>query len=146
MHNMKKHKKISLTLFIISLGVVIPTVVFDPVVDYFCPSYSQGGRECISFASNIIEPVFWSFLSLSPFAFISLFLRREIFITWMKFAAIGFPLMFGILFYEFHSPQPSGSWVGGPTELQIMSVVLPALFLLISLVIIIYKSIKLYGK
>ncbi|MFC1775338.1 hypothetical protein ACFLY0_00665 [Patescibacteria group bacterium] len=140
---MQNYKKIDLVLFFISICIIIPAIVFDPVVDYFCPTYDQGGRECINFASNIIEPVFWSFLALLPVTIALFFLRREVFVAWVKFAAIGFPIMLAGLLYTFNMPQSTGSFMGGPSESEIASVVLPGLFLIISLLIIAIKSWKL---
>jgi len=92
------------------------------------------------------------FLSLSvPLLIISpilFFVRREVFIAWAKFVIIAFPLMLGILLYTFNNePATSGLGLGGliPDEL-LASVTLPALFLIISLLLIGIKSWKLRGK
>src|SRR3990167_1703301 len=81
-------------------------------------------------------------LSLLLPSLILFFLPRQVFITWAKFAAIGFPIMLGGLLYAFNIEQSTGSWICGPTEAEIASAILPSLFLLISLVLIIRTAIK----
>lgn len=82
-------------------------------------------------------------LIISPFLF---FVRREAFIAWAKFAGVAFPIMLGILLYTFNNTPALGSWISGPTDDQLASVLLPTSFLIISLLIIGIKSWKLRGK
>ena len=136
------YRKINSILFLPSLFVVFFVWYFDPVVDYLCPSYNQGGSGCIESTSNIIEPIFWSLIPIILISLILFSLPRQVFITWAKFAAIGFPIMLGGLLYAFNIEQSTGSWIGGPTEAEIAAAILPSLFLLISLVLIIRTAIK----
>lgn len=95
--------------------------------------------------NNISEPIFWSFLAL-PLVLLSLFfVRRDTFVTWVKFSAFTFPLMLGALLYMFNYSDWSGrgSLMGiFPSPAQVISVCLPPLFVLISLVIILVKQVR----
>ncbi|MEK7555842.1 MAG: hypothetical protein AAB523_00975 [Patescibacteria group bacterium] len=137
-------KKIVPVLFVVS--ALFTGALFFPVQDFFCVEESIKERECITSIINVIEPLLWSFLPLLVVSLILFFVRREVFIAWAKFAGVVFPLMLGILLYTFNNTPVTGSWIGGPTDDQLASVLLPSLFLIISLLIIIIKSWKLRGK
>src|SRR3989338_3717361 len=102
-------------------------------------------RNCISSVNNISEPLFCGFLPLLAISLILLFLRREIFMVWAKFAAVGFPLMLAILLYTYNNKPTSGGFglAGLISDEMLATVFLPALFFIISLVVIIVKSRKL---
>ena len=140
---MNQRKIVSL-LFVIS--VLVSGVSFSPVEHFVCEEESVGGRDCVAAVINIIEPLLWSFLPLVLISLIFFFIRREVFIAWAKFAVVAFPLMLGILLYTFNNTPVTGSWISGPTDDQLASVLLPSLFVIISLLIIGWKSWKLRGK
>jgi len=100
--------------------------------------------ECSDDASFVQAPVMFSviffFLSL-----VLLFLREEIFKTWKTFAIWWIPL--SVLFI-FSTPSSGGGsiGIGGSIDREIVTWWFAGLFLIISLVLIIYKSIKLKGK
>src|SRR3990167_7051806 len=66
--------------------------------------------KCYNFLDQKVEPLFWAFLPLLAISLILLFLRREIFMVWAKFAAVGFPLMLAILLYTYNNKPTSGGF------------------------------------
>ena len=79
-------------------------------------------------------------LFMTPILF---FVRREVFITWAKFAGVFFPLMLAAILYTYNNTPVIGGWISGPTDDQLASVFLPPLFVIISIAIIGVKSWKL---
>jgi len=119
------YRKINIIIIVVGLLLFLKGIV-DPINFRIC------NPDCDEF-------VFFIALSLSflPVSLTLFFLRREVFVAWSKFVAIGFPIMLGGLIYAYNIEQSTGSWIGGPTEAEIASSILPSLFLLISLIIII---------
>ncbi|MFC1720676.1 hypothetical protein ACFL0K_00235 [Patescibacteria group bacterium] len=141
---MLNHKKVAIFLFTATVIInYIVYLIWEPPYDSLCGGGIHENRDCVNLINNLSEPVFWSFLALLPVTIALFFLRREVFVAWVKFAAIGFPIMLAGLLYTFNMPQSTGSFMGGPSESEIASVVLPGLFLIISLLIIAIKSWKL---
>lgn len=150
------NKKVNLIILVISLTILSCVVVWlwYTVVKFSDCSYTQEGvfymdSACQDFyegQQDKLSPFLISFLSLLPITLILFFVRRETFFLWAKFAAVAFPVMLGTLLYTFHNESGGGSWVGGPTNAQFAAFALPPLFLLISLILITYKTIKLRGK
>lgn len=133
-------RKIISGLFFISSLVIIGSVVIALLSKCSLPDGST--YYCsTNFQEQKIWPVFLSFIPLFVIFPILFFVRREIFLAWAKFAGVAFPLMLAALLYTFNNePAPSGFGLGGliPDEL-FASVVLPPLFLIISLAIIALK-------
>lgn len=101
-------------------------------------------RDCISLVNNISEPLFWGFLPLLAVSLILLFLRREVFMAWAKFAAVGFPIMLAVLLYTYNNGPSTGGFglAGLISDEMLATAFLPALFFIISLVIIITKKVR----
>jgi hypothetical protein len=135
----QNHKTHVLALLIISLGVVIPILVAAEMM-HSCVQKDWTNESCYFLNKDIFFPIFLSFITLLLTTLGLFFVRRETFIAWAIFASIGFPLMLGILLYTFNNKPAMGGWVGGPTDDQFASVLLPGLFIIISLVIIAMKS------
>lgn len=106
---------------------------------YFCFSDSS---ECLldQFRLSFFEPLFLLSLSLtiiSPFLF---FISDKIFLRWLRFSLIWFGL--AIIFIGV-SPQYSGGWMSlGPTK-ESISIMMSALFVMLSLGIVGYNK---YGE
>jgi hypothetical protein len=143
-------------LLIISVGIIAGSIglmwhtnrnssACDYVKDgtYYVDS---GCRKVYESYQEKLAPFLISFLTLLPITLGLFFVRRETFIAWAIFASIGFPLMLGILLYTFNNKPAMGGWVGGPTDDQFASVLLPGLFVIISIVIIAMKSAKPAGN
>ncbi|MEK7555834.1 MAG: hypothetical protein AAB523_00935 [Patescibacteria group bacterium] len=96
--------------------------------------------------THFFDPIAIAFSTPFIITLILFFLRREAFIAWAKFAVVAFPLMLGILLFTFNNTPVTGSWISGPTDDQLASILLPSLFLIISLLIIGIKSWKLRGE
>lgn len=137
-------KKIVSVLFFISLLVIVGGVVitlsskcsFPDGSTYYCGT---------DFQEQKIQPVFLSFASILLITSFLFFVRRETFLAWAKFAVVTFPLMLGVLLYTFNNePTPGGFGLAGliPDELLATFLLLP-LFVIISFIIIVYKSWKL---
>jgi hypothetical protein len=123
------YKKISVLIFVLSI-IVLFLGIFD--------------------LTNLCNPDCDEFILLRvisiPFTIISLILyfsRKEVFITWKRFAVWAFPIMLAILIYTYSTPE-YGGW--GPeffTDQGLSTTILPPLFLLISFIIIFRKHRKL---
>ena len=139
------NKKIVLFIFVFSFAVVGSS--FLPVWTSSC--YPPGSLivdiYCADFFDKYVEPLFWGFSPLLAISLILLFLRREVFMAWVKFAAVGFPLMLAILLYTYNNKPTSGGFglAGLISDEMLATAFLPALFFIISLVVIIVKSRKL---
>lgn len=74
-----------------------------------------------------------------------LFLRHEVFMAWARFAAVGFPIMLAVLLYTYNNKPSTGGFglAGLISDEMLATAFLPALFFIISLVIIVVKSLKL---
>ena len=137
--------KSAILIFIVSAVIVLGSFLVARTsecayIDTGFDSFVCGG----SF-EKYIEPIFWAFLPLLAISLILLFLRREVFMAWVKFAAVGFPLMLAILLYTYNNKPTSGGFglAGLISDEMLATVFLPALFFIISLVVIIVKSRKL---
>ena len=124
------YRKVNGIIIVVAILFLLKGIV-DPINFRLCDP------DCDEFVAFVT-----SGLSLLLPSLILFFLLRQVFITWAKFATVGFPLMLGGLLYAFNIEQSTGSWIGGPTEAEIASVILPSIFLLISLILIIRTAIK----
>lgn len=104
-------------------------------------------RACIRKVNDIFEPLLWSFLPLLAVSFTLLFFKREIFIAWAKFGAPAFVVMLAVIYYTYNNAPASGGWVNWGSDEQVASVLLPILYVAISLGIVIYRRLaKNSGK
>jgi len=102
--------KSAILIFIVSAVIVLGSFLVARIsecayIDTGFDSFVCGG----SF-EKYIEPIFWAFLPLLAISLILLFLRREVFMAWVKFAAVGFPLMLAILLYTYNNKPTSGGF------------------------------------
>jgi energy-coupling factor transporter transmembrane protein EcfT len=106
---------------------------------------SIGKMHCVSLVNNIAEPTFWAFIPAVASLFILLFVKKEVFKSWAKFALVSFPIMLLILFYTYNNGSPTGSVGLGPiyTDEDLATIFLPSLFFIVSVVIISLRSHKL---
>ena len=144
----QKHKIYVLVLFILSLGVVGGALRITEITkcDYLKDGITYSDSSCYNFLDQKIQPVAIAFLTLFLISFFLFFVRRETFILWSKFAIVGFPLMLWALFDLANQPQSSGFGPVSMLDGAFFAFLIPFLFFLISLILIIYKSIKLRGK
>lgn len=142
------YKKIILGVLFVSVGVILVSLLLALVSDCANVKTSLDSFVCGGSFEKYIEPLFWSFLPLLAISLILLFLRREVFIAWAKFAAVAFPLMLAILLYTYNNTPTTGGFglAGLISDEMLATAFLPALFLIISLVIIIVKSQKLKSR
>lgn len=139
------YKKIILTIF--ALSFVVAGGSFLPVWTVGC--YPPGSLivdiHCTDFFNKYIEPLFWGFLPLLAISLILLFLRREIFLAWAKFAAVAFPLMLAVLLYTYNNKPSTGGFglAGLISDEMLATAFLPALFFIISLILIITQKLSL---
>ena len=116
---------ISIALFVIS--------IFSQEIR-LCPVYSYSS--CSSFFDMFAENIF-VFIPLFLLSLITYKMQDEIFHTWLKFTYVWVPLT---IILTFLSPEYGNSLL--PIEKSSVSFVMSFLFLLISLIIIITKSLK----
>ncbi|MCR4330411.1 MAG: hypothetical protein NUV49_00815 [Patescibacteria group bacterium] len=136
---MQKYKTYNLVILVITVVFLVGIYIYwkltavqcwdNPIV--FCAA--EGFEEKF-------HPLLWSFLTLFLVTLPLFIVRRGAFIAWAKFAVVAFPLMLGILLYTFNNTPVTGSWISGPTDDQLASVLLPSLFVIISFAIIALKS------
>jgi len=126
--------------FLVSIGLVFLSLVINPYVLGFC---IENEKYCIfrSYSHTIGEPLFIISLSLMVCSLILFFMKDEVFKFWLKFAYIWIPLtsIFVII-----SPEYDSGLI--PIEKESVSILFSVLFLLISIIIIISKSISLRKK
>src|SRR3989344_2824986 len=139
------YKNIILTILTLSFVVVVGSFLPVWTANCYLPGSLIVDIYCADFFDKYVEPLFWGFLPLLAISLILLFLRREVFTAWVKFAAVGFPLMLAILLYTYNNKPTSGGFglAGLISDEMLATAFLPALFFIISLVIIIYKQLKL---
>lgn len=132
-----KHTHILVFLLMASLLAFISGVVLVyPDLVGLCP---QGARSCIySFpVFSVGEPLLFGAIPLFITFLILLFLRKETYDTWKKFAIVYLPLAFILIFT---TPVSSGFL---QMDRELMSLWTAGIFLVISLGIIAYKAWKL---
>ena len=139
-------KGISLTIFFVSLVIVVGTLLFAFTVNCWNATSSTANFLCDGFAEEKINPLFWSTLPLLVISIILLFVKRETFITWAKVATPAFLAMLALMFYTYNNTPQMGGWVNWGSDEEFATVLLPPLFFLISLAVIIYKQLKLREK
>lgn len=132
-------------MFVVSLLFVATVFLRIPVKNILCVKNTIEYRDCIA-STHTFDLVALAFLPVLIITPVLFFVRRETFMAWAIFAAVGFPIMLGGLLYAFNIPQSTGGWVSGPNEAQVASFLLPGLFVIISLILIAVKSWKLRGK
>ena len=118
----------------------------------YCPEgegYIFGSESrCFNHLGDSIgQPLLMLSLSLMIITFILLFLRPEIFKTWSKFAMVAIPL--GAILIALTPVQSSSGVIAGlgiGEDRESVTWAVSILFLLISLTIIVIKSIKLRKK
>ena len=138
--------KSAILIFIVSAVIVLGSFLVARIsecayIDTGFDSFVCGG----SF-EKYIEPIFWAFLPLLAISLILLFLRREVFMAWVKFAAVAFPIMLAILLYTYNNKPTPGAGGFGLAGLisdeMLATAFLPALFFIVSLIVIITKRLK----
>lgn len=134
---MKNHKIVVGIIFFMALV----TYVFGEGVFLLCRShiYLWACNEFLLQVRGWFVLLSVPFLITTPILF---FVRRETFVAWAKFAAVGFPIMFGVLLYAFNIKHWPGGWVRGPNEAELASIILPPIFILLSFGIIMRMSAK----
>lgn len=116
-------------------------------------SFGLGCVEGGVFCGNPFVPIPGEpFLAVSIAFFIILiilsFLRREVFMAWAKFAAVGFPIMLAVLLYTYNNEPTSGGFglAGLISDEMLATAFLPALFFIISTILIIAKKLRSKSK
>ena len=135
------HRKYSIIfLGALILGIIVGVLLFDPSWAGLCrPNIHGYCRTALS--RTVGEPLVNGFFVLLPIPVILFFLRPEVFKTWAKFAAVALPL--GIILIAITSPQGSGSFATPDIDREIITWFVSILFLVISLILILVKSLTL---
>jgi hypothetical protein len=128
---MKKYKFLSLALSMIGIAVGI-LLVCQPDVLFICRGYF----------SELAFPVWGISFSVFVISVILLFVRDEIFKSWLIFSAWFLPLSVALIIL---SPEYSYDIIT-PFDKKLTTMWMSSIFAIISLILIIYKSIKLRGK
>jgi hypothetical protein len=131
---MNYKKILSLIIFLSLTSTIIILFVCYLGFEDFCFAHQDSTIFVLLFSA----PLF--LLSL-----ILLFLRKEVYESWKKFALWWLPISF---LFILGAPSSGGGsiGIGGSIDREIVTWWFAGLFFIISLVLIIYKSIKLRGK
>ncbi len=92
----------------------------------------------------LIELMFLSFLPITIFSLITYPLREETFRSWLRFAKWWVPM--SMLLVLITPDGQSGGYMPSLIDKQVVAFLTSAVFIIISLIIVLYKSIKLRGK
>lgn len=135
------YKKIVFGILLVSVVVVLGSILLARVSDCANVKTSLDSFLCGGSFEKYIEPIFWGFLPLLAISLILLFLRREVFVAWAKFAVAAFPIMIAVLLWTYNNgPTPGGFGLAGLISDEMLATAfLPVLFFIISLIIIIKK-------
>jgi len=129
---MKKILFVSLFLSIVSI------FLGDPTSLGFC---TDGSLDCIElFSEKIAQPLFLVSISLFFISIVLFFTKQEVFKAWSRFALVAIPLL---ALWIILTPVRCGAALGICLDKEIVSWISSVGFLIVSLVIIIYKSLRL---
>ena len=120
------------------VGIVLFTISIFSQEIRLCPAYSYSS--CSSFFDMIAESIFIS-IPLFLLSIITYKMRNETLQKWLKFTYVWVPIT---IILTFLSPEYGNSLL--PIEKSSVSFVMSFLFLIISLIIIISKSISIRKK
>ena len=139
---MKKTKNIVLSVSGLIGGIII---IFDYITtSKICLLFRQSNGvdfECMNKVFNTAM-IFYIFPFVFLFSFITHFLKEEIFHSWIKFTYVWVPLSMFLVFII-----PGGGGNGAFPSLidnQLIAILMSALFVIISLIMIVWLSIKFY--
>jgi hypothetical protein len=138
-----KNKALTIGIFFLAIATNIAAyAVRHPLETGFCrETYMFDGIERCSddIVSTVGDPLqifAGSFLLIS---FVLLFVRKKIVFSWMKFSLIWLATSF---YFISKTPVDSGAWAIS-FDRNYVSAMMMSLFVLISLILIVYKSLKL---
>lgn len=129
-------------------GLIIGYVLISPLEFGFCKNtYTFGGNlGCLDKVTPMFGQIITLFsIPLLLFSLITYFLHEEVFRAWLRFAYWWVPLSIVLIFLAAGS---SGGGYGMPNifDQEFVAITLSGLFALISLILIIVKSLLLRGK
>lgn len=116
--------------------IIIGAFVYDK---YYC--FLHGSNFCLldRYRLTVIEPIVFASIFLFVVSLSLFFVIDNVFKRWLKFAIIWF-IVTAIFVYK--TPVYSGDWIGlNPTK-YLVSIWMGVLFVIISLVLIIWQVIK----
>jgi|SRR3989344_3269008 len=132
---------LSVLIFIVLLGILSTGLGVQ------CSSGIGGDRvtdiACYEFIEQVVQPLLLSFITFFVVSLVLVFLRREVFFTWAKFAVPAFIIMVGIMLYTYNNTPDVGGWVDWGSDDQFATLTLPPLFFIISVIIIARKARRL---
>lgn len=132
---MSYKKKIYWTLLGSVAGFIIAFILTSPSLLNLC---SSGDKFCFEPYDEIIgQPLGILSICLFVISIILLITREQVFYAWSKFSIIFFPMAFVIIFM---APVINGTLIGFDKELA--TLYLASIFVIISLLIIIFKSFQ----
>lgn len=117
------------------------------MINGFGDSRLCGGNDlCLNSISTTVDLLFLICVPIALFSFFFLFLKNEIFRTWFYFTAIWVPLY--LIVYFISSPSDGGGgWImPNPSSRALTGFFGAVLYVIISLLIILIKSIQVYWK
>lgn len=110
----------------------------------FCTNVYQFGdsQGCLDhFVPTLGHAILIFSASIFPFLLILRFFDRQLFLSWVRFTAVSLPI--AILLIVVAPDTDGGSWLPSPSSQEALMILLPALYILASVIIIAYKSWRL---
>jgi len=135
---MKKTYWWRLIVIALSGGIFLGGWIYD---NYLCFANNDN---CLldNLRLSLIEPLVLSSIFFFIVSFFLFFIRDNVFLKWVRFAA-GWVVLSAI--FIILAPEYSSGVVGNPTK-ETVSIWMGALFVILSLTLIIYESLKLRKK
>ena len=124
------------SVFQVSLIGFLLSIIINPYIVGFC---SNSDKYCVfgSLAHSVGKPMFIIFLPLFLFSIVTYKMSDKIFQSWLKFTYIWIPLTIVLTLL---APEYGGNLL--PIEKDSVSFAMSTLFLLISLILVIYKHLS----
>lgn len=136
----------------IKKNIVFWVSLFITVISFFMSSkyiyrycFSDGNCWKLWNIFNFIEPLLLLFLPILLFSIITYFLKDQVFKTWLRFTY--WYTLFYILVILLLSDRVSTGWsMGSIFNSEFFAITLSGIFVIISLVLVIYKAISIKNK
>ncbi len=126
------------------LPIVLSAVLFLIAVIFLLPCDSSRNFVCQGkYGESLGQPLALGSVSFFLISIILLFVKKEVFVLWSKFALVAIPLL---VLWIILTPVTCGAALGVCLDKELVSWYASISFLIISLIIIIYKSLQIRSK
>ncbi len=128
-----------LIIYLISSIMLVAIILFYANRDYIgiCPPYDVDGGGCFDNLTSVLVPVLFALLIAISVLIVKLIVQSSVFTAWKKFAVVYLPVAALLIAL---SPRSCGFMC---FDREMTTTWMGAMYVIISLIIIIVKSIKL---